>query len=56
MLGVSIGRQEKESSVVAGGSEMKTIQIGDHVIGPDYPTYIIAEVGINHNDDPYIVA
>jgi N-acetylneuraminate synthase len=51
MLGVSIGRQEKESSVEAGGSEMKTIQIGDHVIGPDHPTYIIAEVGINHNGD-----
>ena len=30
---------------------MKTIQIGDHVIGPDQLTYIIAEVGINHNGD-----
>jgi len=31
---------------------MKTIQIGDRVIGDDQPTYIIAEIGINHNGDP----
>ncbi len=35
----------------ARGSQMKTIQIGDHVIGSDHPTYIIAEIGINHNGD-----
>ena len=27
----------------------RTIQIGDRVIGDDRPTYIIAEIGINHN-------
>ena len=27
----------------------KTIQIGDHIIGDNYPIYIIAEIGINHN-------
>ena len=26
-----------------------TIRIGDHIIGHDCPTYIIAEIGINHN-------
>ncbi len=26
--------------------------IGDRLIGPDQPTYIIAEIGINHNGDP----
>ena len=30
---------------------MKTIQIGDRVIGDNQPTYIIAEIGINHNGD-----
>ncbi len=30
---------------------MKTIQIGNRTIGPDQPTYIIAEIGINHNGD-----
>ncbi|TSC67862.1 MAG: N-acetylneuraminate synthase [Parcubacteria group bacterium Gr01-1014_73] len=28
---------------------MKTITIGKHVIGPDQPVFIIAEIGINHN-------
>jgi N-acetylneuraminate synthase len=27
----------------------KTIQIGDHIIGDNYPIYIIAEIGNNHN-------
>jgi len=27
----------------------RTIQIGDRIIGDDQPTYIIAEIGINHN-------
>jgi len=27
----------------------KTIQIGDRIIGNSRPTYIIAEIGINHN-------
>jgi N-acetylneuraminate synthase len=30
---------------------MNTIQIGNAPIGPDQPTYIIAEIGINHNGD-----
>ena len=29
--------------------EKKTIQIGSRLIGDDQPTYIIAEIGINHN-------
>lgn len=29
-----------------------TIRIGDRIIGPDHPAYIIAEIGINHNGDP----
>ncbi|MCK4795666.1 MAG: N-acetylneuraminate synthase family protein [Desulfobacteraceae bacterium] len=30
---------------------MITIRIGNRVIGPDQPTYIIAEIGINHNGE-----
>ena len=29
-----------------------TIQVGSRNIGKEYPTYIIAEIGINHNGDP----
>jgi N-acetylneuraminate synthase len=29
----------------------ESIQIGDRWVGRDYPTYIIAEIGINHNGD-----
>ncbi len=29
-----------------------TIQIGNRWVGKDHPTYIIAEIGINHNGDP----
>jgi N-acetylneuraminate synthase len=29
----------------------KTIQIGNRTIGEGYPTYIIGEIGINHNGD-----
>lgn len=25
------------------------LRIGDHVVGPDAPTFVIAEIGINHN-------
>ena len=32
----------------------KTIQIGNRLIGSNQPTYIIAEIGINHNGDPEI--
>lgn len=27
------------------------IQIGDHKVGNGYPTYVVAEIGINHNGD-----
>jgi len=30
---------------------METIQIGNHIIGANHPTYIIAEIGINHKGD-----
>ena len=29
----------------------KAIEVGDTLIGDDYPVFIIAEVGINHNGD-----
>lgn len=29
----------------------KTIQIGNRTVGEGYPTYIVAEIGINHNGD-----
>jgi sialic acid synthase SpsE/endonuclease IV len=32
--------------------KIRTIRIGDREIGPDEPTYIVAEIGINHNGDP----
>ena len=35
-------------------SDVQTMQIGDRLIGDDLPTYIIAEIGINHNGDPKI--
>ena len=28
-----------------------TIKIGDKIIGDKYPTFVIAEIGINHNGD-----
>lgn len=31
--------------------QIKSIETGDRLIGPDQPTYIIAEIGINHNGD-----
>ncbi len=30
---------------------IKTIHIGNKTIGTDHPTYIVAEIGINHNGD-----
>lgn len=30
---------------------MKAVQIRDRLIGPDQPTFIVAEIGINHNGD-----
>ncbi len=29
----------------------RAIQIGDRMIGEGYPTYVVAEIGINHNGD-----
>lgn len=31
--------------------EIQPVQIGDRWIGPGHPTYVIAEIGINHNGD-----
>jgi N-acetylneuraminate synthase len=33
---------------------MTEIQIGDHLIGEGHPTYIIAEIGVNHNGIPQL--
>jgi N-acetylneuraminate synthase len=33
-----------------GGTE-KTVAIGDKVVGAGHPTYVIAEIGLNHNGD-----
>lgn len=35
---------------------MQTIQIGRHTIGEEMPTYIVAEIGINHNGDEALAA
>ena len=29
----------------------KTVAIGDKTVGRDHPTYVIAEIGLNHNGD-----
>lgn len=29
----------------------KAVKIGDRWIGDEYPAYIVAEIGINHNGD-----
>ncbi len=28
---------------------MQAVQFGDHLVGPGHPTFIVAEIGINHN-------
>ena len=28
---------------------MPEIKIGDRLVGDDHPTYVIAEIGVNHN-------
>jgi N-acetylneuraminate synthase len=33
----------------------RTIQLGDRLVGDDQPTFVIAEIGINHNGDLGIV-
>ncbi len=33
------------------GSQVKSIKIGNYLIGQNQPTYLIAEIGINHNGD-----
>ncbi len=30
---------------------MRTIELGTHLVGPDHPCFVIAEIGINHNGD-----
>ncbi len=30
---------------------METVRIGQRVVGPSQPTYVVAEIGINHNGD-----
>ena len=30
---------------------MEPVKIGDRLVGPGYPAYIVAEIGINHNGD-----
>lgn len=30
---------------------MQAVQFGDHLVGPGHPTFIVAEIGINHNGD-----
>ena len=42
MIGATFQREIRDMG-------QRTIQIGDHIIGDDQPTYIIAEIGINHN-------
>jgi len=32
----------------------KSFAVDDRIIGPGYPTFVIAELGINHNGDPEI--
>jgi len=29
----------------------REIKIGDRMVGDGYPTYVVAEIGINHNGD-----
>ena len=31
-----------------------TVRIGSHEIGPGHPSYLIAEIGLNHNGDPQV--
>lgn len=31
--------------------KIRPVPIGNHLIGPDQPVYIVAEIGINHNGD-----
>ena len=30
---------------------MRTVKIGNKLVGPGQPCYVIAEIGINHNGD-----
>ena len=42
--------EEQDKHMTAKGK----FRIGNWIVGPDTPTYIIAEIGINHNGDPKI--
>lgn len=35
-------------------TRLNTIAIGDRLIGPDHPVYVIAEIGVNHNGNPVL--
>src|ERR1700757_4508686 len=35
----------------AGDSQMRTVKIGNKLVGPGQPCFVIAEIGINHNGD-----
>src|SRR5450755_2904398 len=34
-----------------GATQMRTVKIGNKVVGAGQPCYVIAEIGINHNGD-----
>jgi len=36
---------------IAANQELGTFQINGRKIGPGYPTYVIAEMSCNHNND-----
>jgi len=33
------------------GADVKSVKIGDRIVGEGHPCYIVAEIGINHNGD-----
>jgi N-acetylneuraminate synthase len=38
-------------SPVSGEEKMEKVRIGDRLVGPGEPTFVVAEIGINHNGD-----
>jgi sialic acid synthase SpsE len=40
-----------DNVTVKATAAAKTVVIGDKVVGRDHPTYVIAEIGLNHNGD-----
>src|SRR5262249_18813403 len=45
------GRGIADSRTIASqeGAGMRTVTFGDRIVGAGQPTYIVAEIGINHN-------